>query len=232
MSQQDFRELFLQEFTKKLIKSISVEQFENIKKESLLKKDESLKRKNFQKIIGEKINRNKKKESLKLNMDKGGKSLKLNIENVSTVSPSPGKKFTPISATKLTINPLKPAIPKEEIQEIPQTPIIPPVKGYPNVGKLNLLISDVGVESIECLGANKNVIVKKGGKVQQTRIILTRNEIKQILEDFSQKTKIPLQAGTFKAILNNLILTAIISEFSGTRFIIQKKTPSSFKMPL
>lgn len=158
--------------------------------------------------------------------------------------PSSKKNFAPIVATSLRIKPFstRTVAPKKLVsppqREIPtrivkaESPVSHPSKGYPDLGKLNSLIADPGVENIECPGPNKNLLVKKSGRVQKTSLLLTNIEIKKIIKDFSEKTKIPLVKGTFKAALGNLILTAIVSEFAGTKFILQKKTPLSFQSPL
>lgn len=90
------------------------------------------------------------------------------------------------------------------------------------LGKLSPIFSDPGVSSIECLGPGKNVIVHKSGITQTTQVILNQNEIEEILKIISEKTKIPLIKGVFKAALENMIITAVISEFIGTRFHIEK----------
>ena len=43
------------------------------------------------------------------------------------------------------------------------------------------------------------------------------------LKDLSDKTRIPLLPGLFKVVFQNLIVTAVISEFVGTKFIIEKR---------
>jgi len=114
-----------------------------------------------------------------------------------------------------------------EIWPRPQTgqPITRASPGLPEIGKLNALLLDPSVDGIECPGPSKNVLVRKAGMVQKTRITLNQEEIKKIIDDFSQKTRIPLIGGTFKAAYMNLIMTAVVSEYVGSRFIIQKKSP-------
>ncbi|MDP4039178.1 MAG: hypothetical protein Q8P57_01185 [Candidatus Pacearchaeota archaeon] len=99
------------------------------------------------------------------------------------------------------------------------------------IPKLNFIIKDPAVTEIECRGADKPILVKKAGTIQRTQTSLTIEEINQILNDFSEKTKIPIIEGTFKAASGNLIMTAIISEILGPRFIIQKKNPFRQLMP-
>lgn len=119
--------------------------------------------------------------------------------------------------------------PTKKLESFPRPsggiPIARPIPGNPNIGKLNALVTDPRVEGLECTGPNKNILVKKNGMVQKTKISLTKEEIKKIIDDFSAKTRIPLIGGTFKAASGNLIMTAVISEFVGSRFIIQKRNP-------
>ena len=116
-------------------------------------------------------------------------------------------KFFPRPETKMPIN----------------YPIPPPTTGEIDLGKINLLAKDTRVESIECQGPNKNILVKKNGLLQRTNISLTETEINKIIKNFSEKTRIPLIGGAFKAAFGNLIITAVISEYVGSRFILQRK---------
>ena len=90
------------------------------------------------------------------------------------------------------------------------------------VGKINSMIKDPNVISIECPGPNKFVIVSTLGKVILSKLMLNADEINFILDNFSREARIPRIEGVFKAIVNNLIITAIDSEFAGPRFIITK----------
>ena len=93
------------------------------------------------------------------------------------------------------------------------------------LSKLNPLIFDPSVESIECPGPGKTLLVNRSGVMQTTNMILNFEETKKIMEEFSKLTKIPLsQHGVFRGAIGKLIITAVISEFVGTRFMIQKKS--------
>ncbi len=94
------------------------------------------------------------------------------------------------------------------------------------LGKINNLLLDPTVQTIECLGSGKQITVYRSGFIQNTNIFLTTDEINKIMLEISTKTKIPIIPGVFKAALSNFIITSVISEFVGTRFIIQKKEPS------
>jgi hypothetical protein len=89
--------------------------------------------------------------------------------------------------------------------------------------KLNMLIRDPYVNEIECVGADNFLLVKKSGITQTTQISLGIDEVYELIAEFSQKTRIPVIGGRIKAALNDLIITAVLSESLGPRFIIQKR---------
>ena len=89
--------------------------------------------------------------------------------------------------------------------------------------KINQILKDPYVLGIECPGPNKNIVVHKPEKNEASPIKLTKEEIDTIIEDISKKTRIPLLGNTFKAAIGNIIISAVISEIVGKRFIIEKK---------
>ncbi len=95
--------------------------------------------------------------------------------------------------------------------------------------KLNPLLADVSIQTVECPGPGKPVLVYKYGVIQTTNLILTSDEINKIMAEISEKTRIPLISGIFKAAWDNYIVTAVRSEFVGTRFVIQKKAPQEIQ---
>ena len=107
---------------------------------------------------------------------------------------------------------------------------VPPPHSMPLIlgsafAKANSILKDPSVQSVECPGPGKPLLANKSGIMQTSSVILSKEEISSILEEVSEKTKIPLIEGLFKAMLGNLIITAVISEFVGTRFIMQKRNP-------
>jgi hypothetical protein len=102
-----------------------------------------------------------------------------------------------------------------------------PIPAGFTLGKLDPLLSDNMVTSIECSGPGRPVLVKTLGKVSATQISLDQEEIQKVIDNFSQTAKIPPLGGVFKAAVGSLIITAVISEFVGSRFIINKYTPYS-----
>jgi hypothetical protein len=91
------------------------------------------------------------------------------------------------------------------------------------LGKIQPLLSNPEIHSIESLGPNKPVIINKRGMTKVTKLILTESEIKKLMEEISEKTRIPLLPGLFRAALGSLHVTAVVSEHVGTRFIIEKR---------
>lgn len=91
-----------------------------------------------------------------------------------------------------------------------------------DIGKLNPLARDPMVEVIECDGPGKSIIVKGAMGSKTTKIILTKEEIEQIVQNFSETAKIPLYEGVFRVVVGRLILLAIISGVVSSKFIIKK----------
>jgi hypothetical protein len=88
--------------------------------------------------------------------------------------------------------------------------------------KIIPLINNPSIISIESPGPNKNIIINKLGTIEVIPVILTKTEIDIILNDVSQKTRIPLNKGIFKVALGNLTITAVISDLVGSRFHMEK----------
>ncbi|MFA5174272.1 MAG: hypothetical protein WC438_03765 [Candidatus Pacearchaeota archaeon] len=91
-----------------------------------------------------------------------------------------------------------------------------------NLGKMEQLLKDQKIQSIECSGPGKNVLVKKNNRVNTTEFSLTQEEITEIINEFSRQARIPITGGILKAAVGDLVISAIISEFVGSRFIINR----------
>ncbi len=99
-----------------------------------------------------------------------------------------------------------------------------------NLGKLNPFLYDPAVNVIESNGPEQAIMVKGRMGTKPTNIILSKEEIDQIIQIFSKKSKIPAGEGAVKIALGKYILSAIVSEEAGSRFIIQKLSPASSPM--
>ena len=91
--------------------------------------------------------------------------------------------------------------------------------------KLNKIINDKSVQMIECPGPGKNVLVKIRNKVNVTKLNLNEAEIKNIIIYFSDYARIPIVGGILKTSVDNIMISAVVSEYAGSRFIINKKNP-------
>jgi hypothetical protein len=100
-----------------------------------------------------------------------------------------------------------------------------PINKEIDLGKLNPLVNDKFVKIIECYGPNENLFVKGSMGVKKTGITLTDEEIKNIINKFSEETRIPANEGIFKVASGRLMFSAIISETIGSKFIISKMPP-------
>ncbi|MEA3414388.1 MAG: hypothetical protein U9Q99_02590 [Nanoarchaeota archaeon] len=90
------------------------------------------------------------------------------------------------------------------------------------LGKINPLISDPNVVTMEISEQNKKIIVTGKMGRQSTGIVLNKEEINEIIDKFSKAAKIPVQEGPLKIIYGNLILDANISPKKGSSFLIRK----------
>lgn len=107
-----------------------------------------------------------------------------------------------------------------EIEPLPSS--IP--SGF-SLNKIDFLIQDPRVTIIECPGPEKFVITRTAGRTAMTKLSLNNQEIQSIIEKFANAAKIPIISGLFKAAVGNLVITAVVSDIAGNRFIITKITP-------
>ncbi len=202
---KEFRKLFLLQFTKELIKHSGegeVSELKNILKEESEEKKQEIKKekKEIHQII------TGKKEPFLILKEK---------------FPSKNNLLKPLS---------RPSITRPRVLRIPEPKLPPrfqyltptPTKTEIDLEKLNPLVKDPAVKAIECNGPDENIIVKGTMGTKRTNIILNKEEIDQIIKKFSETAKIPLYEGIFRVVVGKLILSAIISDVIGSKFIIKK----------
>ena len=97
-------------------------------------------------------------------------------------------------------------------------------EGY---GKIAPLLDDPSISTIECEGANKPIMILRAAQRQKTRVVLTKEEIHEILEKVADETHIPLLEGVFRAVVSGFSINAVISEMIGSRFVIKKSNAYS-----
>lgn len=165
---------------------------------------------------------------IKIEVPVGGKK----EERAKQVLPLPKPPVSRYRLKPVTIKPQLQIHPQvmPEIKEDTSARFQPQVQPQPSPGiikleKLNFLVQDPRVTVIECPGPGKFILARTSGQITTTRISLTQEEIQSIINVFSEQAKIPIVSGLFKAAVGNLIITAVISDLVGSRFIITKMTP-------
>tara|TARA_Y100000034_G_scaffold91908_1_gene110972 strand:- start:84 stop:698 length:615 start_codon:yes stop_codon:yes gene_type:complete len=109
----------------------------------------------------------------------------------------------------------------EQQQEIQQ----PSFDNNEGLSKVEDMLHNRSIHGIECPGPGKFILIKRGNRRTPTRVVLDREDINSILDFFSEQSRIPRIGGSFKAIVNNMVITAIDSAYGGPRFIITKTAP-------
>lgn len=204
---EQFKKFFLLSFTKQLIKIAGagdVYQLKRILENEKKEEDSEIKEK-----VHDVLNKKENKPFLKL------KTLDKKAIEIKTSKPA---------------NPFKNIPKKRPVLRIPETRLPPQfsyLKPTPSnieidLGKLNPLLKDPLVKEIECNGPGDNIIVRGQMGTKPTAIILTKEEIRQVIDKFSQESKIPVQEGVYKVVLGKLILNSIVSDVLDSKFIIKK----------
>lgn len=164
------------------------------------------------------------KQSKALNRDELKLSLKEQIKKPSQMLINQNKIMTDIRRLPLK----KPAYPDMNFP-IP-TPVFTsstPTTISPNLTKLDPFVKDNTVQMIECKGPGKGILIKAKNRISSTRVTLSEQEIKNIIDYFSNSAQIPIMGGILKAAVDNLIISAVVSDYVGSRFIITKQSPYS-----
>ena len=206
------RILFLKEFTKELIinSKINGEQFAEIKKEEFI-------------------------ETLISPAEKQPSVQTLSVETKPILRIMPINQQIPIK--KRLLNPIMPVVKPIVIKPIMQPQVMQEKKLFEveplssslpsgfSLNKLDFFIQDPRVTIIECPGPKKFLLTRTAGRTEITKLSLNNQEIQSIIEKFANVAKIPIMSGLFKAAVGNLVITAVVSDIAGSRFIITKITP-------
>ena len=224
-----FRLMFLLKFTEQLIKHTQAEEFfklQNLlnKKEKRLKIEE--KNENREELMpsimhSQPVRRYRilSKPALIIPQASAARAMP-RASNISAIPSNSPVNIMPMSRQR---QPLR-------IPEIPLPPTVRNVIPFPDstqieLGKLNTLIQNPRTMSIECNGPEENIVVKGQMGAQTTNVLLNKEEIDGILNSFSRATKIPIHEGVYKIAVGNLVISAIVSELIGSKFIIRKMIP-------
>jgi len=242
---KDFRARFLLIFTKEIIENTNT--YKNLKikekvKEFVIrerektelpkiteieKKEEVIREKLKKEVIKEVVRDKIKEESKKISEMRKSISLP-ELGMVPKLTTKARRKstqgVTPASTLRVPIRMMAPILRIRE-PALPHT--VSYLKPQPtteeiNLGKINILIKDAAVRVIECNGPEQSVIVVGMMGRKPTPIKLTSSEIEEIVGKFAAVSKIPVHEGLFKAAFGNLVISAVISETVGIKFIIRK----------
>ena len=93
------------------------------------------------------------------------------------------------------------------------------------IADLNKIINDKNVQMIECPGPGRNILVKVKNDVNLTKLILNEAEIKNVIIYFSDYARIPIVGGILKTSIESMMISAVVSDYAGSRFIINKRSP-------
>ena len=136
----------------------------------------------------------------------------------------------PIQQVQRTI--VRPPVAKQPIKvEVPQNQ--PPISSEDiNFGRINMFVQDPLVSYIDCPGENRDITIRKVGRIMKVELTLKKEEIFEIIKSFSEKTHIPLIEGMLKAKFKNLEIAAIVSQ-NDSSFVLKKEinpvsTPITF----
>jgi len=235
---KDFKQFFLLEFTKEVIRSTETYKEIRIKKEvrevihresikkELLQKD-LLKREVLRGAVKEKI----KKESERISELKKEEILPEFKKFYSLTKPAKRQeaiKQPPLRVPFLYTIPPPLKIPESKLPETVQYLRPVPIQRSIDLGKLNPLIEDPFVKVIECNGPNERILVIGTMGRKSTKIILNNEEIDDVINRFSEAAKIPVHEGVFRVVFGILILSAIVSGVIGSKFLIRKMSGPEF----
>jgi len=191
-SSEKFREFFLLAFTRELIKSSVPEEFLRIELRDEMRKDE------VKKEVREMLREHRPNPLVNLGTAQGFKPLPKPYA-------IPRKLIIPQPRLPSHLEYLKPAPAPLEI----------------DLGKLNPFLRDPNVQSIECNGEDEKIILKVPTE-RITDITLTKEEIDNVIMIFSEKSRIPAEEGVFRAAVGKWMISAIISEVIGIKFVIKR----------
>jgi len=218
---KNFKKFFLLEFTKELIRSTETYKELRIKKEvkGVIHRKPIKPVPSQEKLVKKHILRGAVKEKIKRDSE-----MMSQLKREETLAEF--KKFYSLTKPVKSSFPYRiPAplkIPESRLPETVQYLRPIPTSRMIDLGKLHPLIRDPLVKVIECNGPDEKIIVIGAMGRKNTKIILTKEEIDNTINKFSEAAKIPVHEGVFKVVFGTLIFSAMISEVVSSKFLIRK----------
>lgn len=221
-----FKKFFLLEFTRQLIRNSATSEVS--KMQLTIEKEKENRLIEEKERIQQKIKQREREILIK--------TKKRNTEEIRSIVHAPigliqSQKTPHINPFRKSFKKIRLAIPESRLPVHVQYIQPVPINQEIELGKVNSLIADPKVRVIECYGPDENLVVQGSMGIKKTGIILTSEEINEIIQKFSEETKIPIQEGVFKVVAGRLVFMAIISEIVGSKFIIKKMLSSSLGAP-
>ena len=141
---------------------------------------------------------------------------------IAKIPQKPKLKIAEVPKLKIHARPRMPA--KEAIKLQPprliETP--KPKKNLLQSVSINELMQNPAVTSLECKGPNIPLIIKTRAGPSTINKTLSLEEINDIIQKFSEESRIPIVSEVFRAIVNNMMITASLSNPEAPQFIITK----------
>ncbi len=221
-----FRVFFLMQFSKEVLRNSTSYDLEALQK--------ILKKKTQEKILGREreIKNNKKQieELIKKRKQLNQEQIQITSGKVKTkvVESETLRKPQIISPIALPRNTnvnyrYQERIPQVQIPYSPYQGVLPsPSNEKIDLGDLNIYLDDPSISSVECNGPETLLIIRRGRELRRSDIVLTNDQIQEILRAFSRAAKIPINEGVFRVAIGRVILTAQVSGELGTKFILSK----------
>jgi len=110
-------------------------------------------------------------------------------------------------------------LPERRTAQIPQGYVMPPAR-Y-NV-KIDTLLRNSMISLIECFGPDKPLGIVLRGMKQRTKIVLSKDEIKNFLEKIAGEARVPLIEGVFHAAVDDFVINSVVSDEIGSRFVLRR----------
>lgn len=127
--------------------------------------------------------------------------------------------FLPFMPSQKLEEEITPAPPELKLA-IPGAPV-PTIAGI-NFSKLTPLIQNPTINTIECPGPYRNIIFRTYNIRKSSSLALSREEMQDLVMQFSKRAKVPVIEGLFRAWVDKFLISATVSRGQTTNFILQK----------
>lgn len=224
---REFRAIFLLKLTREILENTA--SYRGLRVKEFIKEEKEGKMPSPQfNILDEETKREIKKEEVKEFIRGKIKEESEKISEMEKVGLAP--------ELRMVSEPFHRPIQKHMIRKIPpllriSEPALPETVSYLrpiptaeeiDIGKLNILVKDPLVKIMECNGPEENILVMGIMGRKPTPIKLNREEVEEVVGKFAAASRIPVNEGLFKAAAGNLVISAVVSEIAGIKFIIRK----------